>query len=280
MTVIRFITILIILVGHITSYALPYNDDRQVIGVAEFSSTENSPYTRLVTEKVVEMLINCNRFRVVDRTSRDKIVQELELQKSEAFIDSKNLVEQDIALAAEKLITGEIIKIPVYRIKNRDGSVRGYKAGIAFQMKIVDVATGLSSEATSFNGKASEECLSPESAVTMAMISLQDKINEYFRINFPISTKIVKILHEKNGAAELILIKAGKKHGIKVGDKFIVESIETIDGEDFPISLGAITVISLKGETFAECKVPKKDGDSIYENFNANKKITCTLIIN
>ena len=67
-------------------YAQSNDDDRHVVGVAEFSCNENSPYTGLVTEKVVEMLTNSKRFRVVDRTSRDKIAQELELQKSEAFI--------------------------------------------------------------------------------------------------------------------------------------------------------------------------------------------------
>lgn len=119
------------------------------------------------------------------------------ITKSEAFIDSDNLVEQDVAVAAEKMITGEIVKIPVYRMKNGDGTIRGYKASVAFQMKIVDVATGLSTEATSFEGKASDECLSPESAVTMAMMSLQDRMAEYFRINFPITAKLMKIVKEK-----------------------------------------------------------------------------------
>lgn len=259
-------------------YAQP-DDDRQVVGVAEFSCKENSPYTGLVTEKVVEMLTNSKRFRVVDRTSRGKIMQELELQKSEAFIDSENLVEQDVAVAAEKMVTGEIVKIPVYRIKNGDGTVRGYKASVAFQMKIVDVATGVSTEATSFEGKASDECLSPESAVTMAMMSLQDKIAEYFRVNFPVTAKLMKILKEKNGIAEVVLIKAGKKQGIRVGDKFNVESLELLDGEVLPTTLGAVTVTTLKGDAYTECKVNKKDGKAIYENFNANRKIRCSLII-
>ena len=81
-------------------------DDRTVVGVAQFTCAEKSPYTALVTEKVVEMLTNSKRFRVVDRTSRDKIEAELELQKNEAFIDSKNLVEQGASVAAEKMITG------------------------------------------------------------------------------------------------------------------------------------------------------------------------------
>lgn len=274
----RFVIITIIMTACIfKGYAQSNDDDRQVVGVAEFSCKENSPYTGLVTEKVVEMLTNSKRFRVVDRTSREKITQELELQKSEAFIDSDNLVEQDVA--AEKMITGEIVKIPVYRMKNGDGTVRGYKASVAFQMKIVDVATGLSTEATSFEGKASDECLSPESAVTMAMMSLQDRMAEYFRINFPITAKLMKIVKEKNGVAEIILIKAGKKHGIKVGDKFNVEVLEILDGEILPTTLGIVTVTALKGEAYSECKVSKKEGKAIYENFNANKQIKCSLII-
>lgn len=263
----------------LSGYAQSDVDDRQVVGVAEFTCKTESPYTALVTEKVVEMLTNSKRFRVVDRTSRDKIIQELELQKSEAFIDSKNLVEQDVAVAAEKMITGEIVKIPVYRIKNGDGSVRGYKASVAFQMKVVDVATGLSTEATSFEGKASDECLSPESAVTMAMMSLQDKMAEYFRVNFPVTAKMIKILQEKDGVALVILVKAGKKHGIKVGDRLNVESVEILDGEVLPTTLGIAVVSALKGEAYSECKVGKKEGRAIYEHFNAGEKINCSLII-
>ncbi len=276
----RLLIISIILTACIfNGYAQSNDDDRQVVGVAEFSCKENSPYTGLVTEKVVEMLTNSKRFRVVDRTSREKITQELELLKSEAFFDRVILVEQDVAVAAEKMITGEIVKIPVYRIKNGDGTVRGYKASVAFQMKIVDVATGLSTEATSFEGKASDECLSPESAVTMATMSLQDKMAEYFRINFPNSAKLMKIVKENNGVAETVLIKAGKKQGIKVGDKFNVESLEILDGEVLPTTLGIITVTALKGDAYAECKVNKKEGKAIYENFNANTQIKCSLIV-
>ena len=138
---------------------------------------------------------------------------------------------------------------------------------------------GLSTEATSFEGKASDECLSPESAVTMAMMSLQDRMAEYFRINFPITAKLMKIVKEKNGVAEIILIKAGKKHGIKVGDKFNVEVLEILDGEILPTTLGIVTVTALEGEAYSECKVSKKEGKAIYENFNANKQIKCFLII-
>lgn len=269
----------ILLVSSLLNYS--QEDNRQVVGVAEFSSTEKSPYTGLVTEKVVEMLINTKRFRVVDRTSMDKVKAELELQKSEAFMDSKNLVEQDVAVAAEKMITGHITKIPVYAIKNGNGSVRGYKSSVAFQMKVVDVATGLSTESTSFQGQSSALMLSPESSVTEAMKSLQGEIAKYFLLNFPIKAKLLKILQTNGDKAEKILIGAGKQQGIKVGDKFKIEVIEMLEGQPYPTEIGEMEVEKLVGETFSEGKiVVKKSQELVQRNFSNSNNIELSLIVN
>ena len=53
-------------------------DERPVVGVAAFTCDENPRFVKLVTEKVVEMLTNTKRFRVVDRTSSDKVKEELD----------------------------------------------------------------------------------------------------------------------------------------------------------------------------------------------------------
>ncbi len=254
-------------------------DVRPVVGVAEFTCDTKSPYSKFVTEKVVEMLTNTKRFRVVDRTSIDKIHAELELQKSEAFLDSKNRVEQDVAVAAEKMITGHIVKIPVYAVRNADGSLRGYKASVAFEMKVVDVATGLSTEATSFQGKASDEYLSPESAVTSAMLSLQSTIAEYFRMNFPVTAKIVRILSEKGGCARMVLVSAGSEQGIKKGDVFTIENVEMIDGSPYLTELGQAKVERVAGSSFSECSVNKDTGLTLLEKFKAAEMLQCKLII-
>ena len=248
-------------------------ESRPVVGVAEFSCDEESPYTRLVTEKVVEMLTNTHRFTVVDRTSRDKVEEELELQKSEAFLDSKNLAQQDAALGASMLVTGHIVKIPVYRVHNGDGSVRGYKASVAFQLKVVDVSTGISNEAQSFQGKTSKEMLSPESAVTAAMQSIKDDIYEYFRINFPLTAKIVKVLDKKT-----LVINAGIDTGVKVGDKFIVQTIELLDGKPYPSDIGTITVRKQSGSSFSECDATSKIISAI-NSAQQGVVIQCSLII-
>ncbi|HJG89117.1 CsgG/HfaB family protein [Barnesiella viscericola] len=260
-------------------YAQISSDIRPVVGVAQFTSETDSKYAGLVTEKVVEMLTNTKRFQVVDRTSHDKIKEELELQKSEAFLDSKNLVEQDIAVAAEKLITGHINKIPIYAMKNANGSIKGYKGSVSFQMKVVDVATGLSTEAVSFEGKASDLMLSPESAVNQAMQSLQDEIYEYFKKNFPVSGKIIKVLKEKKDKVEVVLLNVGKKQGVNQGDRFAVQYVEMLDGEPYPVDLGEIEVVKLSGEAFSECKVPSKMGEELASRLVSNANIVCKMII-
>ncbi|MDE6643840.1 MAG: CsgG/HfaB family protein [Muribaculaceae bacterium] len=257
--------------GHL-AYPQQSIDNRPVVGVAEFSCQENSPYTGLVTEKVTEMLTNTRRFRVVDRTSIDKIRSELELQKSEAFLDSKNLVEQDVAVAAEKMITGHIIKIPVYRMKNADGSVRGFKASVGFEMKVVDVASGLSSEATSFQGKASQECMSPEAAVNMAMQSIQSEIGDWFRNNFPVTCSVVRIIDNKT-----ILLNVGTEQGVKPGNIFTIEAIEMLDGHPYHKIIGEIKVKTVAGPNFSECEVPKKIMDQIKSYFDNSVKLNCEL---
>jgi hypothetical protein len=227
-----------------------------------------------VTEKVVEMLTNTHRFQVVDRTSLENVKAELELQKQEEFIDSENLVEQGKLYGAEKLISGHVAKIPIYRMKNPDGSVRGFKGSVAFQMKIVDVATGLSSEATSFQGKTSKECLSAQAAVVDAMESLKDEIYEYFRVNFPLTAPIVRVLSD-----DMILLSAGKSQGLKVGDKLEVETVEMLGGKPYPSKIGEAKVKKLAGDDFAECEVNKKIAANVKSALSNNAVVRCSLII-
>lgn len=254
------------------------NDDREVVGVAAFKIDAESPYASLVTEKVIEVLKNSNRFVVVDRTNRDKVQEELEYQKREEFI-GKDVAEQGSSLAAKKLVQGTITKIPVYRIKNSDGSVRGYKASVAFQLKVDDVASQQTTEAMFFEGKASKECVSAQAAVQMAMNSLEPALAEYVRTTFPLNAPIMKIVDADDGKAVTILIKCGKKHGVKVGDRFSVSAIEILEGEEIPTEIGGITVTKLVGEVFSECKVDKKTQQQLFGMFNANTKLRCTLII-
>jgi len=252
-------------------------DTKVVLGISEFTSEVQSPYTRAVTEKVVQVVTNAKRFIVVDRTSLDKVKAELELQKSEAFLDSDNTVKQDAALAAHQVIVGHIIKLPIIRNANPDGSVNGYKANVSFTLKVNDVETGRTTEAETFTGTQSTLKLSPESALDEALTSLEKPLMDYLKKNFPLTTKIAKIKESKKNKASVVLISGGKSFGFNVGDKILVEIIEIIDGQSLQETIGTLEVINLAGD-FSECAV-KDGGEKILSAFNANKKLICKLQI-
>ena len=252
--------------------------EKPVIGVSQFTSEVNSKYSGAVAEKVVQIVTNSRRFTVVDRTSYAKVKDELELQKSEAFLDSKNTVKQDATLAAENLIIGNILKMSVYAMKNTDGSVNGYKSSVAFTLKVNEVESGRTTEAESFQTEVSPLMLSPESAVNEALKSIEPKLSAYFIKTFPLTTKISKILTTKKESAATVLIGGGKDFGFKEGDKLIVEKNELIDGKPYPSQIGELKVVKIAGSDFSECTV-SEGGKEILARFNAAEKLTCKLIV-
>ena len=272
----RYITLLICIVSSLIGYS--QTDAKPIIGVAEFTKEVDSKYASAVAEKVVQIVTNTKRFTVVDRTSYDKVKQELEFQKTEAFIDSKNTVKQDVALAAQFMIVGHIVKMSVYAMKNPDGTVNGYKASVAFTIKVNDVETGKTTEAESFQTEVSPLMLSPESAVNEALKSVEPNLTSYFIKTFPLTTKISKILTSKKEAAATVLIAGGKSFGFKEGDKLIVEKNELIDGKPYPSQIGEIKIIKMAGDDFSECTV-SDGGKEILSRFNAAEKLTCKLIV-
>jgi hypothetical protein len=272
----RLVFVIICLLNSFWGYS--QTDSRVVVGVAEFTSEVDSKYSRAVAEKIVQVVTNTKRFNVVDRTSYDKVKQELELQKTEAFLDSKNTVKQDAALAAEYMIIGHIIKMSVYAMKNPDGSVNGYKASVAFTLKVNDVETSKTTEAESFQTEVSPLMLSPESAVNEALRSIEPNLTTYFNKTFPLITKISKILTAEKDKAESVLITGGKEFGFKEGDKLIVQKIEMIEGKQYPSQIGEIKITKIAGADFSECMVTA-GGKEILARFNAAEKMTCKLIV-
>jgi len=253
-------------------------DLKPIIGVAEFTTEANSKYSSSVAEKVVQVVTNTRRFTVVDRTSYDKVKKELEFQKTESFLDSKNTVKQDVALAAQYMIVGHIIKMSLYSMKNPDGSINGYKASTAFTIKVNEVETGKTTEAQSFQTEVSPLMLSPESALNEALKTIEPKLTEYFLKTFPLTTKICKIITIKKEAASVVLIAGGKSFGFKEGDKLIVEKIEMLDGKPYPTLIGELKISKMAGDDFSECYV-SDGGKEILSRFNATEKLTCKLIV-
>lgn len=272
----KILLMLTLLVG--AHPAHPQADERMVVGVAKFTSEVDNPFADAVAEKVVQIVTNTHRFIVVDRTSYDKIKEELEFQKSEVFLDSKNTVKQDVAVAAQRMIVGHLVKMNIYTMKNTSGGISGYKASAAFTLKVNDVETGMVTEAESFQTTESPLAASKEQAVNQALASLDDVLYAYIAKTFPVTVKIAKILESKKDAATKVLIGGGKKYGLKEGNTLRVETIEILDGMPYPTEIGEVKVTTLAGENFAECKVVK-GGKQISTQLALGSKIQCTLIV-
>lgn len=269
--------LLVILLASAT-FAHSQADDRIVLGVAKFTSEVDNPFVDAVAEKVVQIVTNTHRFVVVDRTSYDKIKEELEFQKTEAFLDSKNTVKQDVALAAQQMIVGHVVKMNIYTIRNTSGGISGYKASASFTLKVNDVETGMVTEAQSFQTTESPIAASKEQAVNQSLVSLDESLYDYIAKTFPVKVKILKVLETKKDNATKVLIGGGKAYGLKEGDVLLVEAIEILDGMPYPTQIGEIKVTSLAGENFAECKVTK-GGKSIASQIAANSEVQCVLVV-
>ena len=265
-----------LLVSMLSAYSQA--DERLVVGVAKFTSEVNSPFADAVAEKVVQIVTNTHRFIVVDRTSYDKIKEELEFQKSEAFLDSKNTVKQDVAVAAQRMIIGHLVKMNIYTMRNTGGGISGYKASAAFTLKVNDVETGMVTEAESFQTSESPLAASKEQAVNQALASLDEVLYAYIAKTFPVSVKIIKVLENKKNATTKVLIGGGKDYGFKEGNILRVEAIEMLEGMPYPTEIGEVKVTALAGDNFAECKVTK-GGKQISTQLASGAKIQCTLII-
>lgn len=272
----KMLLMVILFAGVLTAHS--QTDDRMVVGVAKFTSEVNSPFADAVAEKVVQIVTSTHRFIVVDRTSYDKIKEELEFQKTEAFIDSKNTVRQDVAIAAQRMIVGHLVKMNVYTMKNSYGGISGYKASAAFTLKVNDVETGRVTEAESFQTSESPLAASKEQAVNQALASLDEVLYSYIAKTFPVTVNIVKVLENKKDVATKVLVSGGKTYGLKEGNALRVDAIELVDGLPYPTEIGEVKVASLAGDNFAECKVAK-GGKQISAQLAAGAKIQCTLII-
>lgn len=250
-------------------------DDRPVISVPTFnvSNEYDRDFAVIITKKVKDILVNSQRFNVVDTDNMNLIKESHKIQRGEEFIDSENLVDQNKAVAAKYNLNGVISKTGIVWLKNPDGSKSGCKAVVTINLTITDLETTISSEAVTFSSDVSIKSISPSIAIESAMSTLNDKITSYFKTAFPINAKILKVM-PKN----ILLINVGDKHGVEKNMRFSVEVVEIIENNPFYTKIGELKVEKISGPTFSECSITKGK-DEIISRFSNADKIACKQIL-
>ncbi|MCB0536912.1 MAG: penicillin-binding protein activator LpoB [Bacteroidetes bacterium] len=270
----RNIILILSLVSVLSAYSQV--DNKPVVGVNKFTSeNNNATFANSVYEKVVQVITNTHRFILIDIDGTNKTIEEL---KSEKYLDSKNAQKNVDLLTMQSMIIGHLGKMNIFTMKNPDGSINGYKASAAFNLKVQDIGTGKVTEAAPFQTEVSPLAMSKEQAVNLALKSVEPALNAYFSKEFPLITNIVKILSSKKDAAATLLIAGGKSFGFKENGKLIVERIEMLNGKPYPSKIGELKITKIAGDNFSECIV-LSGGKEILTAFNAAEKLNCKLLV-
>ena len=84
--------------------------EKTVIAVLPFVTNLQGVNPDLVQEMVTQQFVKTGRFDIVDRSKFQKVITELNVQKSEEFLNSK-IVDQGKLLGAQYLVTGVVTQM-------------------------------------------------------------------------------------------------------------------------------------------------------------------------
>jgi TolB-like protein len=258
---------------------------KQAVGITPFtylaeSATAQQVYA--ITESVTNAFVKTKRFKIVDRSKMEALRKEKNLQSSEDFIDG-SVVAQSANIGADFLISGNITSANPTRMeaRNDDGSITvTYMCKMAITLKVIDVATGQVVSSETIEPKAGNALMgamgvgsrTPEKAFNKAMKDIEDDIDKFVLINFPLTVSIA----EFNG--KTILIAAGTDLGVQKKDYFKVVVITTMEVEGKSLKrkkvIGKLQVSSVDDENFSTCSI-KEGGKEIKAKMDAGAVVKC-----
>lgn len=241
----------------LTSLFLSAQTDKTSIWVAamESDSPDALKFAKEARTEIMESFVKFGSFSVVDRDANDLIQKELELQKTEAFMDGK-VVEQGKAVGAE------FIARSWYQAK--EGK---------FILKIIEVSTGNTVETDEY--KMDFFAANYRKHLRKMVFRLSNRWLSGSKIS------VLRSLEDKNDATQRVLLAGGTAKGLKVGTQlelFIV-SMEEIDGESMERfePVGKIKVDRIENANFANARV--KSGDKeLFKLFASKQKVYCRIL--
>lgn len=260
--------------------------DKTGVGIMSFTYVQGAAMqedVNSIQETVTNAFVKTKRFNIVDRSKMDALKKEKDLQKSEDFIDGK-VIQQGVSLGANFLISGHVISAQAEEMSTTEGTIT-YKAKFAISLKVIDVATGQVVISETIEPKAGSSLLgalglassTPQAAISKAMKSIEDKIDDFVGKNFPQTFSIAEIQEkDSKGNATKILIAGGSDFGLKKGDKLkVVEMIEMeVNGKKLvrKKEIGELKVSKVEDENFSTCSV-SSGGIDINAKFESKAKI-------
>lgn len=209
------------------------------------TSQVNSVQASTIHETLVNSFVSAKRFTVVDRTNLKALEDEKKLQRTEAFMDSKETFTDGVSKGASYLVEGAILSV------DHKGKKDKWTSDVALQLKILNVSTGeivtTETVTTALNTEMvkgavnkvmiqqrkqklvrikelSEIKESSDAAFRLAMQRLVENVQDFATANFPIHLELVEWVGKdmKTKVAEAgpfknVVIAAGSNFGMQVG---------------------------------------------------------------
>ena len=266
------------------SFSQEIEDPRLLVGVTHFTTSGNPAAERFsgfITERVLDILNQSNRFRVVNLTSEsaDKDVKE----RAETNYKAQNWIDPLAGLNPDYTVAADITTLKFIQLTSE--SPQTYKASISFNLKIYNSSTkqllGGGGSAGTIQTADAKKSLTPEGAVLQAMLTVQDDIASYFLSNFTYKTALAKVFETKGDDAKKVIILAGSSIRLSDNDIFEVYTNDYSLSKTKPLTIpiGKIKFDSDIDENYSICKVIE-GGDKINQLMNQKEKVFCRLVTN
>ena len=252
------------------------NDGKLIVGVTQFTASSNpaaEKYAGSITERVLDILNNSNRFTVIDLTS--EAARKTVLDKAQENYKADNWIDASKAMNAEYTIAADIGTLKFLHITSSQPN--GYKVSIGFTLKLIQTESAKIISTQTFQSSESKISITPEGALLEAMNTIQDDLKNYFEQNFPFKTLVVKAQEVKKDEAKSVLILAGTPLKLKKGAEFQVYVIDKSLAKPLSVQIGTIKFDSDIDENYSLCKV-SSGGDKIQASLGKTEKVYCKLL--
>lgn len=255
---------------------VPFKNSYQ--GVGRNNRNLNSD-VHAIQDAVTDVFMKTKRFSLVEREKMDQIKSEKNLQKNEDFIDGQ-VIEQSKSLGAQYIVVGNVSKAEESVSSTRApfaGTITSQSAEIAFNIKVIDVATGEIMASNSFEGSGKGK-----NAMENALKDVKPDIEKFIKENFKITISIASIEEKNNrGDAVKVLIAGGTSLGMKETNELkVYEAKEMlVDGKKMirKVTVGKIVVAKVEDENFSVCTVTE-GGEAIAKKVEEHTSLKCEII--
>ena len=250
----------------------------------------------MIFQKVKDLFVNTNRFRILDRESLGVVLDEQEIQKQITSLNA-DVVRQGQIAGAENIIGGKLISLEYKKVggvakkvnkllfgkdsKQLDENL--YRPVFTFSLNVINTETSETMNSQTFRvGTLDTKSLggiSKQEAFQNALNSLEDEIRRDFIDEFLAEAiAVVNVEEEKNGEATVLLIHTGNASGAEENDKYRVYQISSynLDGREIKREkeIAQIKILDVEGDELSTAQVLNGGGD-VLENFKAGEKLIC-----